>query len=116
MNLIITGFQYENSGTKLVQGIKGGRTPRRAIAGGNGSFIEHTPPKILVDLQDTETGRTQTIDMYFNFKNMLYQAGRGNMNVTRATKIIGYYQSIQPFPALFWDTWPEIPDLSSVIA
>lgn len=114
MKLKITGFQYINSSTKLVQGVKGNRVPRGAIAGGNGSFIVPVHANVLVDLLDTETGRTTTVDMYGDFKSALYQYGLGNLTATRAAKIIAYYQSIQPFDAPYWDTWPGV-DLRQIL-
>lgn len=114
MQLIITGFQYQRSSAKWVQDMKGNRAPRNAIAGGNGSFIVPDPPKINVDLQDVATGRAYTVDMYSNFKQMLYQGGYGKMTLNRAVKIISLYQSIQPFEAPYWDTWPSV-DLKTAL-
>ena len=54
--------------SNLVQGVKNGRVPRGAIAGGNGSFIVAERAKLILSLRD-EDGHQVTKDIYCDVKD-----------------------------------------------
>lgn len=54
--------------TSLKQGIKGGKTPKNAIRGGNGSFIVHDRAKVILTLD--YNGKCYSRDIYFDIKDV----------------------------------------------
>lgn len=59
------------SAPSLVQGIKGGMTPRNAIAGGNGSFVvKGTPSQLILTVKTTE-GKYIQLNIINTVRNVL---------------------------------------------
>ena len=54
--------------SKLVQGVKYGRVPRNAVAGGNGSFIVAERAKLILTVR-TEEGKCIQKDIYLEVKD-----------------------------------------------
>ena len=54
MKAFFYDLEWNKGSTKLVQGIKDGRRPRNAIAGGNGSFICSTPAELILSVETTD--------------------------------------------------------------
>lgn len=52
----------------LKQGVKGGRTPRNAVAGGNGSFIVAERAKVILTLK--HEGKQFQKDIYYDIKDV----------------------------------------------
>lgn len=52
----------------LKQGVKGGRTPRNAVRGGNGSFIVAERAKVLLTLNYKEQNYQK--DIYYDIKDV----------------------------------------------
>ena len=53
--------------TKFVQGIKNGRTPKNAVAGGNGSFIVGQRGQLILSLRDEDDSLLRK-DIYHEVK------------------------------------------------
>ena len=51
----------------LKQGVKGGRTPKNAIRGGNGSFITYERAQVILTLDSD--GKRLSKDIYFDIKD-----------------------------------------------
>lgn len=50
----------------LKQGVKGGKTPKNAIKGGNGSFVVYDRGEVILNLE--QNGQYYSPDIYFNIK------------------------------------------------
>ena len=57
MKVFIRGYEYMPSSSGLMQRVKRGRVPYGAVAGGNGSYIVASSPKITLMLEGTRGGR-----------------------------------------------------------
>ena len=62
MEAIVYDYSYTKSSTSYRTGVKGGRRPRGAVAGGNGSFYVATPPVITL-LVKSEDGKKRRLDI-----------------------------------------------------
>ncbi len=115
MYLNIIDWQYrKGSGASLQQGVKGGRVPKHAVRGGNGSYIVSPPPQVIVELQDNDTGETCTVDIYHCLKSQLMDVGY-RMSEKSAKKMLRSYREQQPFLAEDWGDWYPLPNLSSLL-
>ncbi len=54
--------------SKVVQGIKNGRVPSNAVAGGNGSFVVADRAKLILSVRDEE-GQWLNKDIYLDVKD-----------------------------------------------
>ena len=62
MKAKVIDYTYQKSSSGLQQGCRSGYRPRNAVAGGNGSFIVVTPPKITLTLE-APNGKHFSIDI-----------------------------------------------------
>lgn len=62
--VFVKNFRYKKSGdTYIQQGLKKYQVPKRAIGGGNGTFvISGEPPKAMFQIEDQET--TNNVNFY----------------------------------------------------
>ena len=54
---ILEDYGYRPSTSHLKQGVKGGRCPRNAVAGGNGTFIVSDGPKVTLYFRGPRGGK-----------------------------------------------------------
>lgn len=112
MTIEVLDWRYEkSSGASLKQGVRGGRAPKNAVRGGNGSYLVADPPKVLAKVREVDTGEVCTVDIYRNFKRQLSQEGMPKLGRGKVAKMMAYYQSLGSFEADDLDWWPDIPDL-----
>ncbi len=57
-------------GARIVQGVKGNRRPKRAYAGGNGSFVVGGEPAKLILTLKTEEGKYISKNIYYDVKEL----------------------------------------------
>lgn len=78
------------------RGIKGGRIPRNAIAGGNGTFVVTTPAELLLSFTN-EDGRNVTVDIIRQVRDY---TGWQRMNAQRVAAIEHFFREQEEF---LWD-------------
>ena len=114
MNLQVLSLQYVQSRSAVISGIKRGQIPPHAVRGGNGTYVVSESPKLIFKVLDVDKNEYHEVDMYNQFKSMLNYLGM-RMSKRRADIMAVYYMEMDVFEARYIDTWPEIPDLQTLL-
>ncbi len=89
MRGIITDYNYISGGEpELKQGVKGGRVPKNAVRGGNGSFIVAEPAKIFLGVS-FDNGTYKEYEVGDHFRRYLHHEGIARVTQKRVKNICG---------------------------
>ena len=75
MEAKVQAYKYIAGSSRLIQGVKGGKTPDNAVAGGCGTFITREPAKVLVTMEDGE-GNVFKKDIYPSLRKVYHADGK----------------------------------------
>jgi hypothetical protein len=87
MKFFVKSYTYvPGSGPKLVQGVKGGRAPKNAVRGGNGSYlVVHEKAKAILN-GSAEDGTPMVFDIAPTLRTIAYK-NNSKLTQTRAITI-----------------------------
>ena len=91
MKVYLNGYEYVPSSSGFVQGVKYGKVPRGAVAGGNGSFIVASSPQIYLLLVGVRGGRYK-VDVTDDFVTYIHGYLGKKVTEKQVRNIVAYLE------------------------